>query len=67
MANWQRQHCLVHLVALEEAEVGPAQQVVLLVHQDLVRRRVEQGRLREQFAFLVAVRHFVRLLQRRQV
>ncbi len=59
--------CLVHLVALEEAEVGAAQQVVLLVHQDLVRRGVEQGRLREQLTFLVAVCHLVCLLQRCRV
>ena len=55
---------LVHLVALQEAEVGAAQQVVLLVHQDLVRGGVEQGGLREQLALLVPILHLVCLLKK---
>jgi len=54
---------LVHLVPLQQAEVGPPQQVVWLVHEDLVRGGVQQGRLREQLTFLVPVSHLVRLLR----
>ena len=53
---------LVHLVPLQQTEVGSAQQVVLVVHDDLVRGGVEESGFSEQFTLLVLIFLLVGLL-----
>ena len=53
---------LVHLVPLQQTEVGSPQQVVLVVHDDLVRGGVQESGFSEQFTLLVLVFLFVGLL-----
>ncbi|RMZ97827.1 hypothetical protein BpHYR1_029228, partial [Brachionus plicatilis] len=51
--------CLVQLVRVEQTKVGPAEQVVRVVHGYFVGRRVQHGRLRAVVFFELFVLFFV--------
>ena len=46
---------LIHLFSLQQAEISPTEQMVLVVHDDLVGRGVKQGGLSEKLALFVLV------------